>query len=152
MSRNIRWVIILTGGIAAAGTLIYCYAVSAAYAASDVAALIVERQWLAGILALYGINFAVAAKIRNSFGWAAGRMLFFAAAAFIVLSHGIDILGEHRAELWKIFGFEASAPDLFMDSIRARLAAAAATLTLCLICIAVGFETEEKENPAPKEA
>lgn len=145
MSRNVRWTVILAAGAAAIGALLYSYSVLNQPQSTDASSLIVEQQWMLGMLVLYVVNFVVSARIRNSFSATAGRMLFFAVIAFIVLSHAIDILGEHRSQLPQVFSFEGSAVESSIgDIIRARIAVMAAMLSLCLACIGIGFETEDE--------
>lgn len=142
MSRNLKWTVILADGAAAVGVLFYAYAVLNRPQTVDTSPLVVEQQWLLGMLVLYAANFAIAARFRHSFSRTAGRMLFFAVIAFVVLSHGIDILGEHRAILPQVFGFDAiSIESAESNILRARIAVMAAMLSLCLACIGIGFET-----------
>ena len=150
MSRTLRTTIIVFVGAAAAAAYVYCRAQSTGLSESQAGPLLVAQHWLLGLLVLYGVNFLLAVRLRHSFSVNATRMLFFAVAAFIVLSHGIDILAEHRSTLFQVFGIgEGTATATEIAPVRARLAAMASMLTMCLVCIAVGFESEIESPPRP---
>jgi hypothetical protein len=139
----IRWSIIVANAFAAGGVYLYCRAASAALPAQSAVALIVEQQWLAALLFLYLLNFVAAFRFRDSVAVSAARMVFFGIAAFVVVSHAIDICGDFRSILTQVFSFgtEATVNVLLVAEVRARLAAMAAMTVLCLTCIAVGFES-----------
>jgi hypothetical protein len=148
MIPHIRWIIIIANALAAAGVYFYCETVSTSLPSSSVSALVVEQQWLAAMSFLYILNFAAAFKFRDSFAVSASRMLFFGVAAFVVVSHAIDICGDFRSILGQVFSLETFVKEdvVLVMEVRARLTAMAAMTILCLTCIAVGFESSSVEG------
>lgn len=143
MTQHIRWIIVIAVGIAAVGVFFYCRFVAAVLPEPLSIPLAVEQQWLAGISVLYIVNFIAARKYKNSYAISAVRMLLFAAIAFALISHGVDIVAEHSGMLSKVWGTEPTSEidkPVVMQA-RARLAAMAAATALCLTAVAVGFES-----------
>ena len=144
MSQRLRWILLIANGAAAFGVLLFCGHRADALPEALALPITVEQQWVAGVLVLYVLNAAAAWRFRDSYAVSAARMLLFAGAAFLSVSHGVDLVGENRALLPNLFGADTAAEQLpFVLQLQARLAATAAILTLSLTAIAVGFEASD---------
>jgi hypothetical protein len=104
----------------------------------------IEQKWLLGAAVMYTTMFLISWRFKGVFSVSATRMLAWAIVAYLALSHGIDMLGEYRSDIFSVIGVESGRlEDSVVLGIRVRLFGLFAILAMAITSIAVGFETSE---------
>ena len=128
--------------ILVAGALAIQIAMVNRMASSLVDILEIEQKWLVGSAVMYAVTFLASWRFRGVFSVSATRMLAWAIVAYMVMSHGIDVIGEYRGDLSAILGWgPGDLEPSVLIGVRARLVGLLSILTMALTAVAVGFES-----------
>ena len=139
MGRYIRIIVISSNLLAAFGIFLYGRSNLDALSAETASLLASDHLWLGISSLFYCINFAIAWRFRNVWTVSSTRMLIWAVAAYLGISHLVDLVGIN----WHLVNdiLTGVSDDPVIRGLRARICTVAVLITMAVTCIAVGFES-----------